>query len=285
MNVGILHPGEMGISIAASAKNSGHAVYWASEGRGEKTRSRAEKHALIDAGTVKELCRVCQFVLCICPPDAAEAVAHQVIDAGYKGIYLDANAISPDRSRSINKRMQVSGIQYVDGGIIGGPALEPKNTWLYLSGEKACGIAACFSQGPLEVKVIGDEIGKASALKMCYAAYTKGTIALLCAVLATASALHVDEELFHQWELDEAGSAEQAARRARYVTAKAWRFAGEMEEIAATFASAGLPSGFHESAAEIYRRMQGFKDSTSLPELPKLNEVLASLQRKKHPAN
>jgi hypothetical protein len=82
--------------------------------------------------------------------------------------------------------------------------------------------------------------------------------------------------------MDEAGSAEQATHRARRVTAKAWRFAGEMEEIAATFASAGLPSGFHESAAEIYHRMEGFKDS---PTLPELNEVLASLQKKKHPVD
>jgi 3-hydroxyisobutyrate dehydrogenase-like beta-hydroxyacid dehydrogenase len=282
MNIGILHPGEMGISIAASAKNNGHAVYWASEGRGEKTHSRAEKHALIDAGTVKELCRVCPIILCVCPPHAAEEVARQVMDAGFKGIYLDANAISPQRSRSIGGRMHAAGIHYVDGGIIGGPAWEPKNTWLYLSGEKAGEIADRFSQGLLETKVIGNEIGKASALKMCYAAYTKGTTALLCTVLATADALHVDKELFQQWELDEPGSPEQAARRARRVTAKAWRFAGEMDEIAATFASAGLPSGFHESAAEIYRRMDGFKDA---PMLPELNEVLASLQKKKHPAD
>ena len=282
MNIGILHPGEMGISIAASALKGGGTVYWASEGRSEKTHERAGKHGLIDAGTLKELCRICQVVLCVCPPHAAEELAQQVIEAGFKGHYLDANAISPQRSRSIGAGMQAAGIHYVDGGIIGGPAWEPKSTWLYLSGEHAGDIADCFSQGPLETRVIGEQVGKASALKMCYAAFTKGTTALLCAVLATADELHVEQELFDQWELDEPGSAEQARRRVRRVTARAWRFAGEMEEIAATFAPAGLPSGFHESAAELYHRMEGFKDS---PTLPELNEVLRSLQKKKHPAD
>ena len=282
MNIGILHPGEMGVSIAASAMNSGHGVYWASEGRGEKTRTRAGKHALIDTGTLKELCGVCRVILCICPPHAAQDVACKVIEAGFKGFYLDANAISPHRSKSISVMMQTAGIQYVDGGIIGGPAWEPKNTWLYLSGEGSSEIAACFTQGLLETRVIGDEIGRASALKMCYAAYTKGTTALLCAVLATSVSFHVGEELFQQWDLDEAGFTEQAARRARRVTTKAWRFASEMEEIAATFASAGLPSGFHESAAEVFHRMEGFKDA---PDLPELSEVLASLQKMKHPTD
>jgi 3-hydroxyisobutyrate dehydrogenase-like beta-hydroxyacid dehydrogenase len=282
MNIGLLHPGEMGISIAASARNSGHVVHWASAGRGEKTRQRAAQYSLLDSGTVEDLCRVCSILLCVCPPHAAEEVARQVVDAGFKGIYLDANAISPRRSLSIGERMRTAGIQYVDGGIIGGPAWQPGNTWLYLSGEKAMEIAACFNQGPLETKIIGNGIGKASALKMCYAALTKGTTALLCAVLAAADELEIGEELFQQWELDEPGSVQQARRRATRVTAKAWRFAGEMDEIAATFTSAGLPSGFHESAAEIYRRLEGFKDAPSLPEF---HEVIAALQKRKHPAD
>ena len=90
-------------------------------------------------------------------------------------------------------------IQFVDGGIIGSPAWTPKETWLYLSGERANEIAACFSKGPLETKLIGNEIGKASALKMCLQ-QTKGTSALLSAVLGTAEALGIREELYQQWD-------------------------------------------------------------------------------------
>jgi 3-hydroxyisobutyrate dehydrogenase-like beta-hydroxyacid dehydrogenase len=280
MNIGILHPGEMGISVAASARNSGHEAFWVSEGRGEKSRARAAQHGLADAGSLVELCRTCSIIMSVCPPHAAEEVARQVVVAGFKGLYLDANAISPQRAKSIDEMMRAAGIDFVDGGIIGRPAWERGETWLYLSGRRAEEIAACFANGPLETKIIGEEIGKASALKMCYAAYTKGTLALLSAILAAAEAYQVQGELKGHWDMDEPGFSAQTERRVQRVTAKAWRFAGEMKEIAATFAAAGLPSGFHESAAEIFRRMADFKDS---PTLPELNEIFASLQ-KQNPA-
>ena len=280
MRIGILHPGEMGISVAASAMNSGHAVFWALEGRGEKTRARAQKYNLKDAGTLAELCKTCSVIFCICPPRAAEDVANQVITAGFKGLYLDANAISPQRTIKIGAMLKAAGIDFVDGGIIGGPAWERGETWLYLSGTRADEIASCFANGPLETKVVDAEIGKASALKMCYAAYTKGTSALLCTILSAAEQYHVRGELNQQWDMEEADFSAQTEKRVRRVTAKAWRFAGEMDEIAATFAAVGLPSGFHESAGEIFRRMENFKDSLTLPEL---EDVLASLQ-KQNPA-
>ncbi|MEW5940998.1 MAG: DUF1932 domain-containing protein [Chloroflexota bacterium] len=277
MNIGILHPGEMGISVAASVKNGGHEVFWVSEGRSEKTRERAERHGLIHARSLDKLCRTCSIILSVCPPHAAEEVARQVVGADFKGLYLDANAISPQRSRAIGEMLRAAGVDFVDGGIVGGPAWERGETWLYLSGPRAEEVAACFANGPLETKIIGKEIGKASALKMCYAAYTKGTSALLSAILAAAEQYHVRSELNQHWDMDDPEFAAQVERRVRRVTAKAWRFASEMEEIAATFAATGLPSGFHESAAEIFRRIAHFKDS---PTLPELNEVLTSLQNK-----
>jgi 3-hydroxyisobutyrate dehydrogenase-like beta-hydroxyacid dehydrogenase len=126
----------------------------------------------------------------------------------------------------------------------------------------------------LESKVIGEEVGKASALKMCYAAYTKGTTALLSAILAAAKSNGVRQELYQQWDMDEEGFSEQVNRRARRVTAKAWRFEGEMKEIAETFEEAGLPGGFHLAAAEIFHRMAGLKDQTQTPEL---DDVLSAL--------
>jgi 3-hydroxyisobutyrate dehydrogenase-like beta-hydroxyacid dehydrogenase len=272
--LGILHPGNMGISIAASAQNSGCEVYWASEGRSQQTRQRAEKVGLIDAHRLENLCQTCTVIASVCPPHAAEEVADQVLAQGYAGLYVDANAISPQRARQIGQEMAAGGVAFVDGGIIGGPAWEPGQTWLYLSGDRAQAIADCFPAGPLETSVIGETIGKASALKMSYAAWTKGSTALLSAILATAEALGVWPELAQQWERNWPGFAEQSVNRARRVTAKAWRFAGEMDEISATFEAAGLPGGFHAAAGELYERMAGFKDA---PETPTLEEVLAAL--------
>jgi 3-hydroxyisobutyrate dehydrogenase-like beta-hydroxyacid dehydrogenase len=275
-NIGILHPGEMGVSVAASAQNSGHTAFWASQGRSAATRERAGRHALHDAGTLGTLCTTCSFVVSVCPPHAAEEVAHQVLAAGFQGLYVDANAISPQRTRAIAAAMVAGGVSFVDGGIIGGPAWTTGSTWLYLSGPQAGRAAGIFSAGPLQTRVIGDAPGKASALKMCYAAYSKGTTALLASILAAADAWAVGNELEEQWSRDGAELAEQAADRVRRVTAKAWRFAGEMEEIADTFAAAGLPGGFHQAAAAIYGRLAGFKDQEDTPSLA---AVLAALRR------
>ena len=275
-DVGILHPGNMGSSIAASAQNSGCQVYWASEGRSAQTLERAATHSLRDAGTLPDLCQTCSILVSVCPPHAAEDVADQVLSCGFTGVYLDANAISPQRAAHIGEKMMAAGVAFVDGGIIGGPAWEPGTTWLYLAGEQATTVAGCFSAGPLETAVIGETIGKASALKMCYAAWTKGSTALLSAILAVADALGVWDQLRVQWDRDWPGFSEQAAGRARRVTAKAWRFAGEMDEISSTFEAVGVPGEFHAGAAILYRRIAHLKDA---PEMPSLEEVLHSLTR------
>ena len=272
--VGILHPGMMGICVAATVQNSGNMVYWTSEGRSRQTQKRAEKFNLNDAETLANLCGTCEVIISVCPPHAAEEVARQVLVHSFRGIYMDVNAISPQRSIRIGNTMKDAGVEYVDGGIIGVPAWEPQQTWLYLSGQKAREASACFTGGPLEISVIGDAVGKASALKMCYAAYTKGTTALLCAILATAEVLGVREELATQWSRDWSNFGEQSAQRVRNVTATAWRFAGEMAEIAATFREAGLPGEFHAAAEMIYQRIAGYKDA---PSVPALEEVLKTL--------
>ena len=273
--IGIIHPGEMGISVAVSAQKSGHEVYWASEGRSAQTRERAAKFGLQDVESVANLCATCSVLVSVCPPDAADGVARQVLACGFAGLFLDANAISPRRAVDISQRMTAAGAAFVDGGIIGGPAWTSGATRLYLSGPRAREVAACFAGGPLATEVIGAEAGKASALKTCYAAYTKGTTALLAAVVATADQLRVREDLYQQWDREDAGSVNRAEHRVRQAGAKAWRFVGEMDEIAATFRSAGLPGEFHVAAAEIYRRLAPFKNAQGVRPF---EEVLAALR-------
>jgi len=275
-NLGILHPGEMGISIAASAKNSGHSVYWASEGRSTQTAERADKIGLLDAGSLKNLCEQCSVIMSVCPPDAAEGLAESAMNQGFKGLYIDMNAVSPQRTIRMGEMVERGGAVFVDGGIIGGPAWKVGTTWLYLSGAEAQAAADYFSAGPLGTRVIGAEIGKASALKMCFASYTKGATALLCAALAASEALDVRAELQELWAHDSTGFAGQATQRAQNVTAKAWRFVGEMDEISATFSGVGVPGEFHQAAGEVYRRMAGFKDA---PTPPEIGAILAALLR------
>ena len=197
--IGIIHPGEMGSFVAASAANSGQKVFWASKSRSHKTCRRAEELNFADAGSISSLCTDCDMIFSVCPPHAAEDVAEMVLQEGFKGLYLDANAISPMRVNRIGQKLSAAGIRFVDGGIIGVPNWQSDQTCLYLSGDSAGTVAACFSAGPLQAEVVGSDPGKASALKMCYAANTKGTTALICSVVATAESLGVKHELLNQW--------------------------------------------------------------------------------------
>lgn len=269
--IGILHPGMMGVFVAASMVSSGYEVCWASDGRSPATAGRAEKIGLRDVGNLVTLCRQCEVLVSVCPPHAALEVAEQVIKCSFNGIYLDANAISPHKAQAMAERMRGAGIEFVDGGIIGGPDWEQGRTRLYLSGDKAHDLKRFFVGGLLQTSSIGDEIGRASALKMCYAAYTKGTSALLAAILALAENHQVRDELAARWEEDWPGFYDASSDRIRRAAVKAWRFEGEMKEIAETFSAAGLPGDFHDGASQVYRRLGGFK---SHPELAVFETIL-----------
>ncbi len=240
--IGILHPGQMGSAVAASIRNGGNEVFWASEGRSRHTRERASALGLIDAVTVARVCEECSAIVSVCPPEFADDVANQVRSLSFRGMFVDANAISPERVR----RME-SGLKFVDASIIG----LPPAPWIYFSGIHAAEAASYFESGPIQTEVIDGEIGKASALKMCFAGYNKGASALLCATLALAEKLEVRELLERQWTRTP-GSPVNPAKTVASVTPKAWRFVAEMHEIAATFEAAGLPPDFHKAAAKIY---------------------------------
>jgi len=264
----------MGFMVAVSVVNSGHQAYWVSAGRSPATAERAAEAGLLDAGTLPNLTATCDAIISVCPPEFAEITAAQVAAQAFCGLYVDANAVSPERTRHICGLVTGAGADFVDGGIIGLPAKVRGHTWLYLSGPRAADAAQCFSAGPMETELIGDEPGRASAIKMCFAAWTKGSTALLCAILGAAGNLGVREELKRQSERNGPSWTETAVLIER-AAPKAWRFTPEMREIAATFASAGMPAGFHEGSAEIYEKLAGFRGTSGAG----IDEILAQLAR------
>jgi 3-hydroxyisobutyrate dehydrogenase-like beta-hydroxyacid dehydrogenase len=187
-------------------------------------------------------------LMSLCPPHAAVEVAGSL--EGFAGIYVDANAVSPSTARTIARLVG----RYVDGGIIGPPPTKHGTTRLYLSGREAKPIADLFAGTTLDAKVVSEEIGAASAVKMAFAAWTKGSAALLLAIRALARADGVEDTLLEEWRTSSPQLDEQSVAAARAALSKGWRWVGEMEEVAQTFADAGLPEGFHQAAAEIYRR-------------------------------
>lgn len=269
--IGLINPGAMGASVGAAAAGNGHRVIWAGFERSAATRKRAEQAGLHDCGKLEDLVAAADVILSVCPPASAEYVAADVAANGFSGLYLEGNAIAPNRTRAIGEVITTQGAVYVDGGIIGGPAWERSaGTTLHLSGEHADVVAALFHDSPLLTNVVSDEIGAASALKMVFAAYTKGSTALLSAILGVAEKEGIRAHLEKQWGEN---FTAQTHQRVTANTAKAWRFVGEMEEIAETFAGAGFSDGFHLAAADTFKRLEGFKDTQT----PSMDQVLTAL--------
>jgi 3-hydroxyisobutyrate dehydrogenase-like beta-hydroxyacid dehydrogenase len=255
----------MGVVVAETVRNSGHDVLWASAGRSDETRRRAEAAGLADAGSVGRLCEMCAVIVSVCPPEFAEPVAREVAACTFGGLYLDLNAISPERARRIASLVAAGGGSFLDGSIIGMPARTRGQTWIYVSGDSASAAARFFLGGPLEFEVLGDYVGQASALKMCFAAHSKGTTALQTAVLAAADALGVQDALNRQWARS-GPNFERVVAGIRTAAPKAWRFTGEMQEIGDTFDEAGVPRGFPAAAEKVYERVRDFK-GTGQPDL------------------
>jgi len=260
----------MGASIGAALRRAGVQVLWVSAGRGPATRRRAQAADLTDAGTLPALVAQSDAVLSVCPPHAAIEIARMVAASGFAGTYVDANAVAPTTARALSAVVQRAGGRFVDGDLIGGPVRPGGATRLYLSGPTAGQVAALFAPTDLEAVALGDDLAAASALKMCYAAWTKGTSALLLAIRAAARAHGVDEALLAEWARTQPGLAARS-QAAAGTARKAWRFVGEMDQIAACLAEAGLPDGFASAPAELYRRLAPCKE---LEGDPSLGEVL-----------
>jgi 3-hydroxyisobutyrate dehydrogenase-like beta-hydroxyacid dehydrogenase len=250
--IGLLHPGEMGAAVGRCLTSRGHTVLWASEGRSHGTAARAQAAGLKDMGTVAAVAGQAGIILSVCPPHAATDVAWAV--HGFRGVYVDANAISPGTAREVAQMITDTGGRYVDGGIIGLPPTAPGTTRLYLSGPDAPTVRALFEGTGLDARIAGKALTSASAVKMAYGAWTKGTAALILAIREFAREEGVEDILLAEWTLSQPKLEERSHGSARAATAKGWRWVAEMEEIAAAMAAAGLPDGFHQAAAEIFRR-------------------------------
>jgi hypothetical protein len=274
--IGLLHPGEMGAAVGQCLTAAGHEVLWLAAGRSPASAARAEAAGLTAAASLADLAGRSQMIVSVCPPHGALDVARAVAGTGFGGVYVDANAVAPGTAR------EAAGIvrdaSFVDGGIIGTPPVAPGFIRLYLSGARAAEVDGLFERTPVRTIVVDhssvgpwagagdhgnagagagaeqDGIGLASAVKMAYAAWTKGSAALLLTVRALARAEGVEDVLLAEWAGSQPGLGKRSDGAAGAATRKGWRWVAEMEEIAATMAGAGLPDGFHQGAAEVYRR-------------------------------
>ncbi len=255
--VAILSPGEMGGGVGAALARHGHDPIACLAGRGPETRARAERLGFRLCADLDSLVAEADIVLSILPPESARAVADDVAAAmrrtGSAPPFAECNAIAPETARSIAGAFRGTGADFIDGGIIGLPPAEGrKPTRIYVSGE-AAPVMDAFDGKDIAIRQCGPEIGRASAVKMCYASVSKGTNALHTAAMTAADSLGVGDILRAEIADSVPAVFERMQANIPRLPADAGRWVGEMEEIARTYAAAGLPPGFHLAAAEMFR--------------------------------
>jgi 3-hydroxyisobutyrate dehydrogenase-like beta-hydroxyacid dehydrogenase len=254
--IAVSSAGDMGHAVGAALRESGYDVVVCMAGRGAISQERAKRAGLRLLPDLDAVIRASDLFLSILPPALAGELAGEVGAAmrrtGNKPLYADMNAIAPDTVRGIGRTIEAAGAGFVDGGIIGNPPGKGAATRIFVSGGRAAELVA-LSGPKMDIRACGDEPGRASAVKMCYAAVTKGSNALFTAVLTAAEALGVSAEVQGEFKVSQAELYKRMQGSVPFLPADAWRYSGEMEEIAATFESVGVTPKFHEGAADLYR--------------------------------
>jgi 3-hydroxyisobutyrate dehydrogenase-like beta-hydroxyacid dehydrogenase len=262
LRVGILHPGSMGSRVAAQLVEAGAVVWWLPGGRSAATRQRAEGFGLRAADSLDQLAAECSMIISVCPPAAASEVARQVAEAGFGGVYVEANAVSPATTLAIADTLRPGGAVVVDGGITGPPPQRPGTSRLYLSGDGAAveRIRAVFDGTLLEPCVIPGPVGRASALKLAFASYNKVSYVLAAHAYALADGYGVAAELAelagHVLPRTPLGQP----TRLPSAGPRAWRWEPELREIAQAGEAIGVSGAMIDAAADVLLRWSGHKD-------------------------
>ncbi len=254
----------MGHAVGRVARDRGCRVLTCLAGRSARTRALAAEAGIEDGGDLAAVVGAADIVLSILPPAAAPGLARAVAGCGVSAkdrLFVDCNAVAPATALAIGRTVSNAGFSFVDGGIVGRPPVAPPPagngaTRLYVSGP-AAGRLAVLEDDRLTVRDLGPEPGRASAVKMCYAALTKGSWTLFAALLTAAHRLGVAEALDREFSESQGAVRERQRAMLPRLPLDAGRWIGEMEEIAATLDAAGLPDGFHRAAAEMFRLLDG----------------------------
>ncbi|MFE3875454.1 DUF1932 domain-containing protein [Kitasatospora sp. NPDC059146] len=255
----------MGAAVAACAASAGARVLWCPAGRSAATVRRAEQAELEPVGMLPELLAQAEVVLSLCPPAAAEDVARKVAEHQYTGVYVEGNAISPERTDRIADLVGHSARAVVDGAVIGSPPVGGKATRLFLSGPASATslVARLFASTSVSTPVLGEEIGQASALKVAYTTFQKAS--RVVAALSYGLAYHhgVDQALLDVARARPGSYLLETDYIAKTAT-RAWRWAPELEEAADTLIASGLPDEVMRAVASTLRCWTDAKDTVGL---------------------
>ena len=256
--IAIQSPGDMGHGIGRLLSQGGYTVVSALEGRSNRTRVLSREAGIEDIGSIGNLFDGVDIILSIMRPDKAlefvQSLAKISIQHSSKPTIVDLNAIAPTTGKIAATEANGAGLRFIDGGIIGGPPKAPQNQSprLYVSGPGADELMALNSTG-LDFRNLGTEIGSASAIKMSYAAMTKGLTAIAINSTIIAKLAGVDAAFAEELNFSQPNLFAHMQKWLPDMCPKAYRWVGEMEEIGKTYNENNLPGELFYGIAKTYR--------------------------------
>jgi 3-hydroxyisobutyrate dehydrogenase-like beta-hydroxyacid dehydrogenase len=254
--IAILGSGEMGSAIAKCLVDNGLAVITCLADRSVRSQQLAGGAGMQDMGNMQALVAAADIFLSILPPASALAFAEQtcalIRESANDVLFVDCNAISPATAKQIESVAAAAGVRFQDAGIIGAaPRAGRLPVRFYTSGEWLDEIQQLAAE-LIEIKPLGDMVGRASAIKMVYASLTKGTHALRAAAMMAGEQLGVGEDIRKEWAHSLPDAYRAMESRIPTLAPVSGRWSGEMREIAATYADLDITPAFHEGAEWIY---------------------------------
>jgi len=254
--VAIVAQGAMGAGVGARLVERGLHVITSLAGRSEASAKRAKAAGMVAVSDQE--CAQADFFLSICPPSDALALAEKmaalIAPSNKKPVYVDCNAVSPPTKVVIGNAILKAGAPFVDVGIIGLPPKGGNSPFLHASGPDAAKFGALGDFG-INVNVIEGPIGAASALKMSYAGITKGTTALGSMMMLAATRAGVADKLRGELDRSHPALVAQFQRAVPDMFDKAYRFVGEMEEIADFVGADKQAKQMYQAIADFYTRI------------------------------
>jgi 3-hydroxyisobutyrate dehydrogenase-like beta-hydroxyacid dehydrogenase len=282
--VAVVGTGDMGSAVGAMFRRQAYRVVTDLTGRSALSRELAERARLEDLGSLEAVVAAADILLAILPPaaafDFAARAAAAVRSAGKALLYADCNAVAPATVTAIGALFAGGPADFLDVGIVG-PAPKPAAapTRFYVAGAERRRLLA-LTIPEIALHDMGPEIGRASAIKMCYAGMNKGTDALYTTILLAAERLGVGAELMREFEASQPQVAARMHRRIPFLAATAARYTGEMREIGDSFAAAGVTPDFHRGAEWLYARLAesalADESRATLPAERSLHDALAA---------
>lgn len=247
--IGILSPGEMGSSIARTVKRHDLHPITTLEGRSQQTRQNA-RDAGVENVTPEEMAKRADVVLSVVVSDAVRDVARLVSEGARAAeqpvLFADMNPVAPRTVRSIATEFEY--VDVVDGCIVG-PASDLSRATFYVSGPRAADVAGLADYG-VNANVIGDRLGQASGLKLCYGGMTKGLSALGMDLFLVATALNIDSEVEELYQERHPGVMSFLDGRLPGNPKRAGRRAQELEELATTLEENDVDGRLAQASAE-----------------------------------